>query len=96
MFRTSIGVPFTAPGDRCGRAGDLVDAALSGLDQGKFKTVPSLRDPADWDAYEATRRALLPSLSRATPASRHGITPGAVGARCNGGSGIGIAGDLPR
>jgi short-subunit dehydrogenase len=58
-------------------AGDMVDAALAGLDQGEFATVPSLPDPADWDAYEAARRALLPGLSRATPASRYGITPGA-------------------
>ncbi len=58
-------------------AGDMVDAALAGLDQGEFATVPSLPDPADWDAYEAARRALLPGLSRATPANRYGITPGA-------------------
>ncbi len=56
-------------------AGDMVDAALAGLDQGEFVTVPSLPDAADWDAYEAARRALLPGLSRATPASRYGISP---------------------
>ena len=73
-------------------AGDMVDAALSGLDQGEFATVPALPDPADWDAYEAARRALLPGLSRATPASRYGITPGAVAACRNGGGGSGIEG----
>jgi hypothetical protein len=73
-------------------AGDMADAALAGLDQGEFATVPSLPDPADWDAYEATRRALLPGLSRATPASRYGITPGAVAACRNGGGGSGIEG----
>jgi hypothetical protein len=77
-------------------AGDLVDAALSGLDQGEFATLPSLPDPADWDAYEAARRALLPGLSRATPASRYGITPGAIEARRDGGGGIGIEGEMPR
>ena len=77
-------------------AGDLVDAALSGLDQGEFATLPSLPDPADWDAYEAARRALLPGLSRATPASRYGITPGAVAASRNGTGGSGIEAEMPR
>jgi short-subunit dehydrogenase len=78
-------------------AGDMVDAALAGLDQGEFATVPSLPDPADWDAYEAARRALLPGLSRATPASRYGIIPSAVAARRSGGGGSGITnGEVPR
>ena len=77
-------------------AGDMVDAALSGLDQVEFATVPSLPDPADWDAYEASRRALLPGLSRATPASRYGVIPGAVAARRGGGSGSAIEGELAR
>ncbi len=77
-------------------AGDMVDAALADLDQGEFATVPSLPDPADWDAYEAARRALLPGLSRATPARRYGITPGAVGARRNGSGGSGIKRAMPR
>lgn len=54
--------------------GDMVDAALAGLDQGEFVTVPSLPDPGQWESYEAARQALLPNLSRATPANRYGIS----------------------
>lgn len=52
-------------------AADMVDAALSGLDQGEVVTIPSLPAAADWDAYEAARIALGPNLSRAIPADRY-------------------------
>ena len=48
----------------------MVDAALEGLDQGEFATVPSLPNMADWNAYEVARQALMPNLSRAEPAVR--------------------------
>ncbi len=51
--------------------GDMVDAALAGLDQGELVTIPSLPDTADWQAYEAARQKLLPNLSRKTPAERY-------------------------
>jgi short-subunit dehydrogenase len=51
----------------------LVDAALAGLDAGEVVTVPSLPEVAQWDAFEAARRALGPHLSRTVPASRYGI-----------------------
>ena len=51
--------------------GDMVDAALAGLDQGELITIPSLPDAADWQAYEAARQKLLPNLSRKTPAARY-------------------------
>jgi short-subunit dehydrogenase len=54
-------------------AAALVDAALAGLDQGEFATLPSLPDLADWDAYEGARQVLLPNLSRAEPAARYGV-----------------------
>ena len=54
-------------------ADDLVDAALAGLDQGEFATVPSLPDAADWAAFEAARAALGPNLSRSEPAARYGV-----------------------
>ena len=47
----------------------MVDAALAGLDQGEFATVPSLPNLADWNAYEAAKQALMPNLSRAVRAS---------------------------
>ena len=51
--------------------GDMVDAALAGLDQGELITIPALPDDADWQAYEAARQKLLPNLSRKTPAARY-------------------------
>jgi short-subunit dehydrogenase len=50
---------------------DMVDAALSGLDQGEFVTVPALPEIADWEAFEAARKALGPNLSLAAPAARY-------------------------
>lgn len=52
-------------------ANNMVDAARAGLDQGELITIPSLPDAADWQAYEAARQKLLPSLSRNVPASRY-------------------------
>lgn len=52
---------------------ELVDAALSGFDQGELVTIPSLPDSADWAAYEAARRKLIPRITLSVPASRYGI-----------------------
>ena len=52
-------------------AEDMVDAALTGFDQGELVTIPALPDAADWDAYEAARQKLLPNLSRSTAAARY-------------------------
>jgi len=52
---------------------NLVDAALAGLDQEEFVTIPSLPDAAQWKAFEAARRALGPNLSHAAPAERYQI-----------------------
>jgi len=54
-------------------ADDMVDAALSGLDQGEFVTIPALPDAGQWQTYESARQALLPNLSRRDPAARFGI-----------------------
>jgi short-subunit dehydrogenase len=53
------------------QADDMVDAALSGLDQGELVTIPSLPDAADWQAYEAARQKLIPNLSLKLPAARY-------------------------
>lgn len=53
--------------------GELVDAALAGLDQGEAITIPSLPDPGQWQAFEAARRALAPGLSLDHPAARYAI-----------------------
>ena len=52
---------------------DLVDASLAGLDQHEVITIPSLPDIADWEKFEAARKALGPNLSRQKPAARYGI-----------------------
>jgi uncharacterized protein len=54
-------------------AEDMVDASLAGLDQHEVITIPSLPDMADWEKYEAARKALGPNLSRQKPAARYGI-----------------------
>ena len=50
---------------------DLVDAALVGFDRGEFATLPSLADPAEWNAWERAREAMLPHLSSASVAPRY-------------------------
>lgn len=52
---------------------DMVDAALAGFDMGELVTIPSLPDVADFDAFDAARKALGPGLSRVDPAARYGI-----------------------
>jgi short-subunit dehydrogenase len=61
----------TLPPDILMDAGDLVDAALAGLDSGENVTIPSLPDLADWDAYELARQNMIPKLSRNVPARRY-------------------------
>ena len=52
----------------------MVDAALSGFDQGEFATAPSLPDKDQWDAFDQARRALFENLSRSAPAARYDET----------------------
>jgi uncharacterized protein len=52
---------------------DLVDAALSGLDQGELVTIPALPNKAEWDRFEGARRDMSARLSRRTPAARYGL-----------------------
>jgi uncharacterized protein len=59
------------PGEIVMRSDDLVDAALAGFDQGELVSIPSLRDTADWDAYEAARQKLIPNLSLSVPPARY-------------------------
>lgn len=59
------------PGAIVMSAEDMVDAALSGLDQGEFVTIPALPEIADFNQYEAARQRLLPNLSRSEPAARY-------------------------
>ncbi|WP_223505557.1 SDR family NAD(P)-dependent oxidoreductase [Pseudomonas sp. GL-RE-29] len=59
------------PADMVMEAGEMVDAALSGLDQGELITIPSLPDAADWDAFVAARHVLAPNLSKSKAAARY-------------------------
>lgn len=52
-------------------AGAMVDAALAGFDLGEVITIPPLANAAEWDAYEAARRAMADHLSASTPAARY-------------------------
>jgi short-subunit dehydrogenase len=51
--------------------GDLVDAALAGLDKRETVTIPPLADEAQWIAYNDARLALAPNLSRRQVADRY-------------------------
>jgi short-subunit dehydrogenase len=62
----------TLPQEAVMDTGDMVDAALAGLDMGERVTIPALPDIADWNAYKAARAALFPNLSRRLPAERYG------------------------
>ena len=61
------------PGEIVMTAEDMVDASLAGLDQHELITIPALPDVADWEMYEAARKALGPNLSRQMPAARYSI-----------------------
>jgi short-subunit dehydrogenase len=54
-------------------AEDMVDASLAGLDRHELITIPALPNAADWERYEAARKALGPNLSRQKPAARYGV-----------------------
>ena len=54
-------------------ADDMVDAALAGLDLGETVTIPSLANNAEWERYEAARRAMSGRLSSTIPAPRYNL-----------------------
>jgi short-subunit dehydrogenase len=51
--------------------GELVDAALVGFDRREEVTIPPLHDEKLFDAFEAARKAMLPSLGNSKPAPRY-------------------------
>ena len=52
---------------------DLVDAALTGLDQGELVTIPPLQDGDEWTRFEAARLALSQRFGHSVPAPRYGL-----------------------
>jgi uncharacterized protein len=66
------GVDIAAmPADRLMDAGEMVDAALTGLDMGEAVTIPSLPDIVEWSRFDDARLAMGPNLSLAHPARRY-------------------------
>ena len=73
-FWAKAGLPVEhLPSEWVMTAEDMVDASLVGLDQHELITIPALPDSADWERYEAARKALGPNLSRQKPAARYGV-----------------------
>ncbi|MBD9485083.1 SDR family oxidoreductase [Pseudomonas sp. PDM14] len=54
-------------------AGEMVDAALAGFDQGELVTIPSLPEAADWAAVVEARTKLGPNMSRNEAAARYKV-----------------------
>jgi short-subunit dehydrogenase len=61
----------TFPAEIVMDAGDLVDAALAGLDRGESVTIPPLADETLWETYNDARLALAPHLSNRDIAPRY-------------------------
>ncbi|HSV13638.1 MAG TPA: SDR family NAD(P)-dependent oxidoreductase, partial [Tepidisphaeraceae bacterium] len=59
------------PADRVMDAGEMVDAALAGLDMGETVTIPSLPDMTEWSRFDDARLAMGPNLSLAQAAPRY-------------------------
>jgi short-subunit dehydrogenase len=73
-FWDIAGVPVSnLPAAMVMTADDMVDASLAGLDHGEIVTIPSLPDKAEWDSFEAARKAMSGRLSTTTPAARYGV-----------------------
>ncbi len=70
IWERSGGDVNSLPAEMVMDAGEMVDAALAGLDQGELVTIPSLPDAADWKRFEDARAALGPNLSRQHAADR--------------------------
>src|SRR5215813_508834 len=54
-------------------ADDMVDASLAGLDLGEIVTIPALTNNAEWESYDAARRAMSGRLSSTIPAPRYNL-----------------------
>lgn len=65
------------PADMVMDAGDLVDAALVGLDRREEVTIPPLADEAQWTAMQQARLAMGPGLSRREVAGRYRVAEAA-------------------
>jgi short-subunit dehydrogenase len=74
QFWETFGLPLThLPEEIVMSAEEMVDAALSGFDQGELITIPSLPDAREWDAFNSARVALGRNLSRKHAAGRYKV-----------------------
>ena len=51
--------------------GELVDAALVGFDRREPVTIPPLPDAAQWDSFNAARKAMMPNFRQEHAAARY-------------------------
>jgi short-subunit dehydrogenase len=73
-FWETFGLPLKhLPEEIVMSAEEMVDAALSGLDQGELISIPSLPDAREWDAFNSARVALGRNLSRNHAADRYKV-----------------------
>jgi short-subunit dehydrogenase len=73
-FWEAAGLPLKhLPEEIVMSAEEMVDAALSGLDQNELITIPSLPDAREWDAFNSARVALGRNLSRNHAANRYKV-----------------------
>ena len=71
-FWSTAGMPVShLPSEIVMNVEEMVDAAFVGFDRKELVTIPSLPDAADWDRFDAARKALGPNLSHATAAARY-------------------------
>jgi short-subunit dehydrogenase len=59
------------PADMVMEVDDLVDAALLGFDRGEVVTIPPLADESQWTAFNDSRLAMGPNLSKRDVAVRY-------------------------
>ena len=74
-FWDLAGLPVSHfPSEAVMTAPHLVDAALAGFEQAELVTIPSLPELSDWESFEATRKRMVPNLSKREPAQRYRTT----------------------
>ena len=61
---------------------DMVDAALAGIDQGEFVTIPALPDAGQWQTYEAASSAAPQFVSRGAGSQVRDRSRSSVNAKC--------------
>jgi hypothetical protein len=73
IFERAGGDIASFDANRIMEVGEMVDAALAGLDAGELVTIPSLPDAADWQGFVDARAKLGPNLSHNHAAARFGV-----------------------